>query len=226
MDTLAETNEEVHLREEKRNAEFIFGGSLAEGLVAIGAIVVAILALVGTFPLLLLSIAVIAVGAALLSEGAAITARFRNLLHEYTNDRFSIAELGIGTTVESVGGVAAIALGILALLHLNPFILIPAAIITVGATLIFGSGANARLNAIRLPYAERHPIVAEISRETVLAATGIQLLVGTGAVTLGILALCGIFPMLLSLIAVLAVASAILFSGSSLAGRALEMLRP
>ncbi len=225
MATLAEKNEEVNLREEKRTGEFLFGGSVVEGLVAIGAGVLAIVALVGTFPLLLLSVAVIVTGAALLSEGATITARFRSLLHEFAHDRFSIAELGIGTTVESAGGVAAITLGILSLLHVYPMILIPAAIIAVGGSLILGAGTNARIDAIRIPYAQRHPIVAEITRETVLAATGIQMLVGMGAVTLGVLALCGIFPMTLSLVAVLAIASATLFSGSSLAGRAFEMFR-
>lgn len=226
MDTLAEKNEEVGLREEKRTAEFIFGGSFVEGLVAAGAVVLAIIALIGKYPLFLLPVAIIAVGFALLSEGMSITARFRDLVHEYTHDRFGIAELGVGTTAESMAGIAAITLGILGLLQMNPMVLIPAAIITVGASLIFSAGANERLNALRVPAAERHPIVTAISRETVLAATGVQVLVGTGAVTLGVLALCGIYPIILSLIAVLAVASATLLSGSSLAGRMLEIFRP
>lgn len=76
-----------HLHEEMRTAEILFSGTLAEGVVSGGAVALAIIALAGGLPELLLSISAIALGASLFLEGAAITARFHNLLTEITNSR-------------------------------------------------------------------------------------------------------------------------------------------
>ena len=129
-------------QEEKKTAEVLFGGSLAETLVAAGAVVLAIIGLVGAFPTLLLSIAAIALGSALLFDGAAFSARFTNLLQETTHNRAESAELSSGTSAESIGGIVGIALGILALLNIFPMVLVPAAVIVFGAALILGAGGG------------------------------------------------------------------------------------
>jgi hypothetical protein len=226
---MAENEEkQISQEEEKRTAEVLFGGSLAETLVAAGAVVLAIIGLVGAFPTLLLSIAAIALGSALLFDGAAFSARFANLLRETTHNRIESTELSTGTSAESVGGVIGIALGILSLLGIYPMILIPSAIIVFGATLILGAGANARLNALHIRngnHHPHHPLLDEVTHEAVTAATGLQLLVGLGAVTLGIIALSGTLALHLSLIAVLAVGGAMLFSGSSLSTRMIGIFK-
>ena len=202
------SQEQIH--EEKRTADLLSGG----------AVVLAIIGLVGAFPGLLLSISVIGLGGALLLEGASISARFYNLLSETAKDKFSIAELGLGTTAESFAGAAGVTLGILSLLRVMPIILIPSGIIVIGGCLILGAGANARLNHLGIGIRmEEHPHFRAIAREAVLASTSLQLLVGLGGITLGILALSGIEPLILSLTGVLVLSSSMLLSGSSIASR-------
>ena len=130
-----------------------------------------------------------------------------------------MAELGGGTSAESLAGIVGIVLGILSLLGLFPLYLIPAAIIAIGGCAILGAGLNVRLNAMRTSISEQHPLAREIAREAVLAATGLQVLVGIGAITLGILALTGIQPMTLSLVGILGLSGSIFFSSSAIAGR-------
>ena len=212
-----------HIREEKKTAEVLFGGVTGEVLLAAGAVVLTIIALTGRMPEILLAVGVIALGAALVFESAAISLRIYNLLNETAKSRFGMAELGIGTTVESITGIAAIVLGVLAIFRLHPMVLIPAAIIVIGACLILEAGANARINALRVEKPEEHPYLEEITRQSVWATTEIQAIVGIGGVTLGILSLCGVFPMTLNLIAVLGMSAAAFLSGTALSGRMLKV---
>jgi len=222
----AEPITEEQIAEQKKTVEVVFSGSLAEGLVAGGAVILTIIGLIGGYPQLLLSIAVIALGAALLFEGAAISLRLYNLMSDVTQNRANVAEIGIGTTAETVAGIFATVLGILAVLQVNPAVLIPAAIIVIGGCLILGAGANARLNALRITRTEQQPAVGEVTRQIVLAATGVQVLVGIGAITLGVMAIIGIEPMVLSLVAIMAMSLSILFSGGALSSRMLSLFRP
>ena len=64
-----------------RNKEAL-GGSIAEGLSGIAAVALAIIGLAHVFPLLMASIATIALGAALAFEGGAISARYAALIEE------------------------------------------------------------------------------------------------------------------------------------------------
>jgi hypothetical protein len=219
----AEHIPEEEIREEKKTAEVIFGGSVVEGFVAAGAAVLAIIALTGGFPELLLSISIIALGVALMFEGAAISLRLYNLLSETARNRFSMAELGLGTTAETIAGVFSAALGVLAILQIHPMFLIPAAIVVVGASLVLGAGTNAKINAIKIRKVEEHPFAQEITRQIVWAATEIQVLSGVGAITLGILALSGVAPVVLSLVAILAMAASILLSGTAISSRMLAV---
>ena len=226
MATIAtEVPREEHISEEKKTAEILFGGSVIEGLIAGITAVLAVIGLVGVYPHLLLAVSIIALGLAFLSEGAAITSRFQYLLTEIARDHRSIAELGIGTTSESMTGFFAIVLGILAVLGLFPMVLISAAIILIGANLIFSAGANERLNVLRIRKTEQPPVIEEVSREAVWAATGFQVIIGAGAATLGILALSGIEPLILGLVAILSISTAAAISGSALAGKMLSIFR-
>jgi hypothetical protein len=211
------------VREEKKTAEIIFGSSVVEGIVAAGAVVLAIIALTGNLPLLLLSVSIIALGIALMFEGAAISLRLYNLLSETARSKFNMTELGLGTTVESIAGIFVSALGVLSILGIHPMILVPSAIIVIGGSLILGAGANARINAMKINKAEDHLFAQEVTRQIVWAATEIQVLVGLGVITLGILSLCGIEPMILSLVAVLGIASSILLSDTAISSRMLTI---
>ena len=214
--------EEEHLR---RREEVALGGTTTSGLIAGVAAVLAIIGLAGLYPGWLVGISTIVLGISFLFEGGAIVARRSALLHEATEGRVQLAELGAGMTSEVLAGLVGIVLGILALATVLPAVLIPCAIILFGAALVFGSGANVRINDLAIAYRDEHPVARRVIREAVLATTGLQLLIGIGAITLGIVALVGIIPLALSLVAVLAIGGMFLLSNATIAGRMISILR-
>jgi hypothetical protein len=180
----------------------------------IAAVAISIIGLAQVFPEILVSIATLAVGVALLFEGGAMAARFSDLVPEMEKSAERVRWGGL--TAEFLAGAAGIALGILALLHLAPMVLVPIAAIVYGCALILDSGVNHRLRSL------------EAQKSGVHGSGNIQVLVvlvGVGAVTLGILALVGIVPMVLSLVAMLGIGGANLLSGSMIGGRMLSALR-
>ncbi len=193
-------------------------GALAEGFASIGAVVLSIIGLTGKFPLLLLPIATIAIGAALLFEGGAVTAKFSNLL-SLARVPADLSQLGFGMTTEFIGGVGGIALGVLALIGIESMVLVPVAVILFGGSLLLGVNAAAKMNALMGQMTEQREAVREVMREAVFSAAGVQLLVSIGVVTLGILALIGINPLALSLVATLSLGFASLMSGTVLISR-------
>ena len=65
----------------------------------------------------------------------------------------------------------------------------------------------------------------KIAHEAVSSASGVQMITGVAAITLGILALSGLQAMLLTLIAMLAVSVSDLLSGTAIGGRMLSIFR-
>lgn len=208
------------VRERERTARMVMGGSTVESLGGIGAMVLAILALVGVLPFYLAAIATIAAGAGLLVQGGAVAARYSELRFETAaREPAQLAELVGGVSTETLGGVAGIALGVLALVGVVPLTLVSVAVLVFGGTLLMGAGLTARLNNVILRSwsgSEEHHALA---REAVRGAAATQVLMGIGAITLGILALVGFDPMTLSQIGLIGVGASILFGGTSVAGR-------
>lgn len=204
--------------EREKTAEAVFGGTTAEAIVGLGAVVLAIIGLANMWPGYMASIATIAVGAALLFSGGAIAARYSHLAEEV-----GAKGIGGGLSGEILGGAAGIALGILALIGIMPATLTPVAVIVLGATLLIGSAATARLRYLSsLRMSER---ARNVTREAVEAASGTEVLVGIGAVVLGILALLGYMPRTLVLVGLLALGAAVLFSGSAVSSRMAAIFR-
>jgi hypothetical protein len=114
-------------------AKTVAMGSGAEAIAGGGALVLAIVGLAGLFPMILASIAVIAAGAAFLFQGAAIASRHRRLAVEAGGGE---AEIETGTSAEIIGGLAGIALGILALVGVEPMALLAVSAIVFGGTLV------------------------------------------------------------------------------------------
>src|SRR5262245_58223779 len=81
----------------------VAGGSFAEAIGGVGAVVLAILALVGVMPERMAAIATLAVGVALLLEGIAIATRFSNLFSQTGRNLADAAELGGGMGAEFFG---------------------------------------------------------------------------------------------------------------------------
>lgn len=196
------------------------GGSIVEAAGGAAALVLAILGLATVLPQTLAAVATIAIGVALLAEGAAIGGRYARLVSKVEMNRTRTAELGGGTSAEFVAGGAGIVLGLLALLNVVPMTLTSVAAVIYGAALLLGSGATSRLNAMASRSEE-----ADTAGEMVHAATGAQVLVGLSSAVLGIIALVGIAPETLVLVALLSVGATIVLSGTALTARMAELLR-
>lgn len=196
----------------------IESGSTTEAIGGAAAIVLAILGLIGVLPTVLASIAAIAVGVALIMAGGAIAARFSRVLAGPEPARVRREIIG-GMGMEALTGLAGLVLGLLALLGVAPLTLLPIASIVLGAALLMASGAMARLEELVHWEAERTAPPQRTTHDAVYVATGSEVLVGVGAIVLGILALSGTNPLTLSLIAMLGIGASVLLSGSALAAR-------
>jgi hypothetical protein len=214
--------EEEHIR---RREEVALGGSATSGLIAAAGAILAIIGLAGIYSGFLLAVSSIVLGVSFLFEGGAIVARRSALLQETTEGRVQLAELGAGMTGETLAGLVGIVLGILSLVGVVPAVLLPCAVIVFGAALILGSGANVRMNDLAMAYRQEHPAARRVMREAVIATTGLQVLVGLGAITLGIIALARIMPLVLSLVGVLVIGITFLLSNAVIAGRMMNILR-
>jgi hypothetical protein len=202
----------------RATAQVVTGGALGEFVAGAAGVVLAIIGLAGIFPAYVAPIAALAIGAALLLQGGATSARFRRLLNEVTESTAQSAELSGGVSAELVGGAGAIVLGVLALIGVEVTVLLAVAAIVLGGTVALSSGAASRLGALGVPE-DAHHLVREISREAVKASAGAQLLVGGAAIVLGILALVGVSPDELTLVAFLAVGSSVVLSAAAVSGR-------
>lgn len=151
--------------------------------------VLAILALIGVIPRILMAIAGIVFGAAMLLEGLGITGEYRKLarwLADTSSERFEFAGgLGIEVSV----GVAAIALGVLALVGVEPATLIPVLIIAGGAGLVMAVGTVQRLHDLRLTTMGVSDMGRRLHNEWVAGGAIVQTLGGIAALVLGILSL-------------------------------------
>jgi hypothetical protein len=202
------------------------GGSMAQAVGGLAAVVLAIIGLAteGTsIPFYMMSIATIVLGAAVLVGAAACIGRHAKLLTSaHRGGALSAAGSSGGMTVEFVGGAAAIVLGILAILNIYPVTLAAVAALTLGACLLMGAGAMARPN----PVSEMSFDTSElIAREAAAGAASTQALVGLGAIILGILALVGLVPLTLTLVAWLCLGAAVTFTGAAISGKMISVLQ-
>ena len=211
-------------REDQTTAKVIATGTLAEGIAGAGAMVLAILGLVGILPLLMLYVATIAVGAALLFEGGAVSGRVATMLGSENRSRAELAEIGTGMSAEFLAGVAGVVLGVLALLGIAPITLVSIAAIVYGGALVLGSSATARINSLTFNRYEGSTARAA-AQEAIVAASGVQILVGIGAIVLGIMSLIGILPLTLLLVSMLMLGFADILSGGAIGGRVLSIFR-
>lgn len=224
MDTHEQTLRHSMPHEEDKTLIELISGSVAAGVAGIGAAVLAILGLTGIFPLTLVCVATIAVGVALVFRGFSVAAKFSTLLRETESPtKTQKAELGGGMTAESLGGIAGVALGILALLNVSPMILVSAATIVFGAAVLLGSGVDFRLNTIESAMDGSTSRI--LAHEAVALSADLEMMVGIGAITLGILALVGLTPMTLTLVAMLGLGAVDFLSSTTTGGRLIGVLR-
>lgn len=209
-------------REHAKSLKVVTGGSLTEAFAGAAAVILAILGLAGALPGYMASVGVILVGVAFLAQGGATAARWSRIVEETRSyDWGNRTDLGGGLSAEIFGGAAGVVLGVLALLGILPVVLIPVSLIVFGGTLLVGSGVTVDLGSVYGAHAE----FSRVTREASMAASGTQVLVGVGAIVLGILALVGADVLILSLVGLLAVGASILLSGTAVSTRMIGILR-
>jgi hypothetical protein len=211
-------------KRQEKFLEIITGGSLAEAIGGIAVVVLSILGLAHVAPNFMIPIATLVVGGALLFQGASVAIEYSELIHRIGGSTLQNTTLGGGVSTEILAGVAGIVLGILALLAIDPAVLLPVAVIVFGGALVISSGEISRLNSLKMEVSGAHETAQHVANEAMTAASGTQVLIGLASIVLGILALIGLNPGVLSLVALLAIGTAILLSGTAVSGKMMSML--
>lgn len=192
----------------------IASGSSFELFAGLIAVAVGIAGIAGYAPIYLAATATIAVGFALLAQGGTMAARWQNAVHIAGSERTEA--VGIGTEV--FGGLAGIALGVLALFGVSPLTLLPAAGLVLGVALLLGGPAQPQIAEVAP--ASRMTRRWHVTRDAVRTSSGVMVMAGVAAIVLGILALATDGPtLLLSLIAMVCIAAALVLAGGTLAAR-------
>jgi len=185
--------------------------AVVQAILGIGAATLAVIGLEHFAAAGLLAVATIVVGAALLFEGGLISARYSAIVSHMDRIPFRLRGWMGAAFVAGTGGIT---LGILALLHFMPAILIPVAAMALGVAEIVNSAINTRLNALEISWSRSDPLAQEEARDSLVPYTGMEGLVGGGALVLGLIALSGINPLVLSLVAILSIAGAHFLNGA------------
>lgn len=189
----------------------IEAGSIVQTIGGLGALVLGILGIVGVASSVFDPIAIIAAGGALLIGGTALTARYSRLFPDTKSRRTKNAMLR-GLTFQAFVGIGAIALGILALVGIATITLISASVIALGTALLIASRASVRLDSLLL----RNEMESgeSVSHSAMFVASATEVIAGLGAIALGVLALVGLSPLMLTLIAMIAVGTAAFAGGT------------
>jgi hypothetical protein len=207
-------------RPSDRTLAVVTSGSTAEAVCALGAAVLAVLGLAGVSAVVLAGVCAITLGAALLCQGSAIAARFRQLFFAAGGGNQTKNQLGVGMAAQIVGGTCALVLGTLALVGVASVTLLSVVTVILGLTLIASCWAPTRLeDAVRNVPSYEQEKVKRLFHDSVRASSGAQVLFGIGAVILGIMALFGTTPLTLILVSMLAVSASLLISGATVGTR-------
>ena len=207
-------------------------GGFADAIGGIATVVLTIVALAGVQSDLMIAIAVIVFGAALLVQGGAILSEYAHIIFPPGAAASSVDEFsGGGLASAFLAGAAGIVLGILALLGLHAIVLTAISTIAFGTALVLSSSAVWHLHLLK-----RSSMIKEthdrrlgsdvLAGEMASGSAGIQALAGLAAVILGILAVVGTNPAVLTLVALLVLGTTLVLTGSALSGAVLSFMRP
>ena len=206
-------------------------GGLVDALGGAATVVLAVVALSGTRADMLLAIATVVFGAALLIQSGAILSEITHVMYP-ANAAAPIEEFsGGGLSIMFLTGTTGIILGVLALLGVYAIELTSIAVIAFGSALVFGSSAvwsvhRMKQAAVR---ASGQRVVAGsqvVATEMAAGSAALQLFGGLAAIVLGILAVTGIHAVPLTLIGLLTMGATLLLTGSTLSGMVQGFMRP
>lgn len=202
-------------------------GSSVEVLGGIAAVVLGIIGLAHVQPEYVLPIAGIILGITLMSRAAVVSKGYAQTLAQ-VRENGGLGNMDIGNSsvsAQALAGGAALVLSILAILQLEPVILMAVVSIVLGAGLLLGNGARTRLDALKVELATNHNLAEKVADLESSGTGGAQALVAVAAVVLGILSLVvsgGLIDLLL--ISMIVVGGATLLSGSAIESRMVNMI--
>lgn len=224
---------------EKVKASLMATGSAALAIGGICAVVLAILGLAAVLPIWMVTIATILVGIAFMLEGVALAGRQMQLLSR-TGGTVEQTELAGGMTSEFLAGCAGLTLGIIAIFGVYPVVLTACAVIIFGSALVFGS--RHRLTLSESAWSYRSDVTRAETPRVDIAGTspaerpmqqlgallspvyGTHVMIGLTCMALGIVALAGVWPVVLTLVGLLTLGFALFLTGTSVATRFLYRL--
>lgn len=216
MATIIEEKRETYpsdVKNYEKAAKTVTGGAVGEGLGGAATIVLTILGLAQLFPQPMSAVAGLVVGAALMWEGGLIATQYNKLVEAGFPSR---TQFTAGMGAQFFGGAIGCVLGILSLLGIYPTALVSIAAIVYGGVLGASSLASYTVD-VSLPWKEGKSVT--LFPGGVGGAAGFQVMAGFASGILGILALVGLAPITLNLVAMLCVGSAIMFSGTAVSAR-------
>jgi len=204
-------------------------GGLIDAIGGVATIVLAVIALSGTRADMLLAIATIVFGAALLIQCGTILSEVTGMLFPAAGTAATEEFSGGGLSMMFLAGTAGIVLGVLGLIGVHPIVLTSIAIIAVGSELAFGS--NAVWSVFRMKQSAYRSLGALsgsqiLATEIAAGSAALQCLGGLAAIVLGILAVTGTLPVQLSLIGLLVMGATVLLTGSTLSGALQGFMHP
>lgn len=207
-------------------------GGLVDAIGGAATIILAIVALSGVSQSMLAAIATIIFGAALLILGGTMLTEFTKLMAPPT---------AAGTTEEVVGGgglsalflvgAAGIVLGVLSLVGISAQILTATAVIAFGGALLLSSNSvwhlyRAKQASYRAGAARMLSGAEFLAGEMASGSAVLQCLSGLAAIVLGILAVTGTNPIVLTLVGLLVLGATVLLTGSTLTGAVMGFMEP
>lgn len=204
-------------------------GGLVDAAGGIVTIVLAIVGLTGTAPQMMVSIATIVFGAALLIQAGTMLSEYAQMI---TPSMATSGQSGGGSlSALFLAGAAGIVLGILSVLGIDPPVLTSAAIIAFGAALVLSSNSMwhiYRAKRASLTAAEQTASSASeiLANDMAFGSAGMQALAGVAAAVLGIIALAGGGnAAVLPLVALLALGGTLILTGSTLSTAIMGFMR-
>jgi hypothetical protein len=207
-------------------------GGFADAVGGIATIVLAIVALAGVHLDMMVAIATIIFGAALLIHGGMMLSEYANIIFP-SGATTTTSEFGGGSLAAVfLVGAAGIVLGVLALIGIDPIELTAIAVIAFGGALVLSSNAVWHLHLLRRSLIagndpqDRRVGSEMLAGEMASGSAGMQALAGLASIVLGILAVVGTNSAVLTLVALLVLGTTILLTGSALSGAVLSFMHP
>ena len=212
------------------SAEAAAYGGLVDALGGIATIVLAIIALAGVGPGIMPAIATIVFGAALLIQGGTMLSEYSHIIFPTGAASPSMEHFGGGSlSAVFLVGAAGVVLGVLALLGIAPAPLTAIAVIAFGSALVLSSNSVRHLYLLKASASRMaSPQIGSefVAGEMTASSAGVLTLAGLAAIILGILAVAGHDPAVLTLVALLVLGATVVLTGSTLSALVLGFMRP